>query len=331
MKTRLLLTIILSMFTLACFAEDNVVVYWLKRIGYGDNLNEPHAPYSILTKEISTYIRKIGSPKPNSFLTCMSILDENYMYERDINRVSIEDFQLKDVQRDIIAKVIARRSPIINEFDFDKKIYPEGLPKYIYRVGSVIQEDYWGMFQFCVINNLIKENDTRFESEVKNLLDYLLAPLPVGKSRSNYNEAKMERADARWASPLDMQKRLITKSIEYLNLFRKSRNEDEIDPYVDTTHLIAEYHFGKDSLYYQSDKWHEFLRKPSTEAENKRFNEISKQWQEESKKRFKENEKIMDEVTLMNAEETLKQPGLSSQEKQYLEKRIIHIKNKKYE
>jgi hypothetical protein len=319
------------MFTLACFAEDNVVVYWLKRIGNGDNLNEPHAPYSILTKEISTYIRKIGSPKPNSFLTCMSILDENYMYERDINGVSIKDFQLKDVQRDIIAKVIARRSPIINEFDFDKKIYPEGLPKYIYRVGSIIQEDYWGMFQFCVINNLIKENDTRFESEVKNLLDYLLAPLPVGKSRSNYNEAKMERADARWASPLGMQKRLITKSIEYLNLFRQSRNEDEIDPYVDTTHLIAKYHFGKNCDYYKQGKWGAFLKGPPTEKEMRRFHEISRQWRENSKKRFKENEKIMDEVTLMNAEETLKQPNLSAQEREYLERRINFIKNKKYE
>lgn len=330
MKLRLLLAIVLSMITLACLADENVVVYWLKKIGNGDNMCEPHAPYAILTKDISAYIQKIGSPNQNSFLSCMAVLDENYVYERNVNWVSIRGFKLKDVEKELIAKVLARRTPIINEYEYDKAVYPKGLPRLTYRIGSIIQEDYWGMFLFCVINNLIEENDTRFEMEVRDLLDYLCAPLPSGKSYWDYVTGKMEEADARWQSPDGMIRRLTTKSIEYLNLFRKSRGENEMDPYLNREHLITDYQFGKNCLYYQAEKWNEYLRTPPTEKEIERFNEISRQHRKERKKIEKDNEKILDEIALRNAMETLQQENISSQTREYLERWISHIKNKKY-
>lgn len=318
------------MIALPSFAEDNLIVYWLKKIGAGDNLNEPYAPFAILTKEIVEYQRKIGDPGPRSFITFMSILaagdsDRSLLAVR--NGISMK-FRMEDIPKELISKALARRTPIINEYAYDKNVYPDGMPRTTYESGGLVDKDYWGAFEDFIIQRLLFDNDMRFESEAKALLEYLFAPLP--RDRWDYDQEKMQEADARWQSPNYMKDTLKRTLISYLNLFRKQRGEEEIDPYSDNKSLIDNYSFGQDCRYYEMEKWNDFLKKPFTEEEIRKSNEIARQWREESDRRAKKYEKEYDQIFLRNAQETLQQNDLTPQEREYLEKRINHVKNKKY-
>lgn len=330
MKNKIVFIVVMLMIALPSFAEDNVVVHWIKKIGNGDNLNEPHAPFAILTKEIVEYQLKIGNPGPKSFITCMSILaagdsDRSLLAVR--NGISMK-LRMEDIPKELISKALARRTPIINEYAYDKNVYPDGMPRSTYESGGLVDKDYWGAFEFNIIQRLLSDNDMRFESEAKALLDYLFAPL--SRDRWDYDQEKMEEADARWQSPNYMKDELKRILISYLNLFRKKRGEEEIDPYSDNKSLIDNYSFGQDYHYYKMEKWNDFLKKPFTEEEMQRFYEISRQSREESARRAKKYEKEHDQIFLRNAQETLQQKDLTPQEREYLERRINHVKNKKY-
>ncbi|MEW6712730.1 MAG: hypothetical protein AB1403_23125, partial [Candidatus Riflebacteria bacterium] len=116
-----------------------------------------------------------------------------------------------------------------------------------------------------------------------------------------------------------------------LNTCRGNNGKSLFKIFTDKDRLISEYGFGKNCHYYDLENWPEYEKKPPTEEEIQKFNEINKRWHEESAKRDKENERINDETFVRNALDSLKHPDLTPQEKEYLERCINHIRNKKYE
>lgn len=99
------------------------------------------------------------------------------------------------------------------------------------------------LFKLPFWTNLIEENDTRFEMEAMELLDCLLAPLSSGKGCWDYDQDKMEEADARWSSN-DLQW-LQIPLIKYLNLFRLKKVEEIINPCESRANLIKMYVLAK--------------------------------------------------------------------------------------
>ena len=270
MKIRLLLLIVLLIQPLFCFAadEDNVIVHWLKKIGNGDNLNEPAAPFAVLTSEIIAYQKKIGPPGPRSFITFMTMLDENSLFDRSqVDYTEVKGFRFKNTPHELIARVLARRTPIINEYEHDRTVYPDNDPRTMYREGNLLNEDYWSALQRCVVQRLIRENDLRFEKEVKDIADYLLAPLPDNKTYFESFTDEIKEVDARGACPVNTPAYLFETLLMYLNLFRKTRGEAEIDPYIGIKKLIEEYKFGENCRYYEQEKWKEYFLKPYTEEQ----------------------------------------------------------------
>ena len=217
----------------------------------------------------------------------------------------------------------------MNLYNFDQKPLgrlssPPRTPRYIAFQFPEEHYDYLGVIQKLVLETLINQKDTRFESEVTELIDYLCAPIPEDLWFEH-----MYDVDARacYGNRLD----LTHISLSYLNCCRAKAGRSLFKAYSDKQRLISEYGFGKDCHYYDLKNWPEFVKRPPTEEEMRRFHEISRQWREESARRAKENERPNDETFLNNALETLNQPNLSASDREYLERCVNHIRNKKYE
>jgi hypothetical protein len=112
----------------------------------------------------------------------------------------------------------------------------------------------------------------------------------------------------------------------YINLCLRGRNAPELD----SQKRWLETKYAKDCDYYSLTNWKEYVKKPPTKEEMRRFHEISRQWREDSEKYDKEHEKQSDETFLKNVQSSLQQKDLTPKEREYLERRINYIKNKKY-
>jgi hypothetical protein len=116
---------------------------------------------------------------------------------------------------------------------------------------------------------------------------------------------------------------------KYINLCLKSRKAPKLDPHK--AWFATKY--AQKCNYYDLKNWPEFVKKPPTEEEMRRFHEISKQWREESERRWKKKSVSRDEAetAVHRLQQALEQPNISSQEREYLGRRINYIKNKKYD
>ncbi|MEW6711086.1 MAG: hypothetical protein AB1403_14760, partial [Candidatus Riflebacteria bacterium] len=229
--------------------------------------------------------------------------------------------------RELVAGILNRRLPIINTYKFAKEKLHSFVvnPKYYCSGTAHNHKDYLGVVQLAMIHFLINQNDLRFEKEACEFMDYLHAPIPDVLDRS-----KMADRDARrcYSSTPGGTRVFLPYYLErYINLCLKARNAPELNPQK----RWVETEYAKNCDYYSLENWKDCIKKPPTEEEIQKFNEISRQRREEGKKRDKENERQNDETFLKNALKTLQQPNLTPQEKEYLERCINHIRNKKYE
>jgi hypothetical protein len=317
MKNLIKLTIFFVIFgsIIPCNAQD--INPWLKKIAEGKNIDMPYIAISdfCLTtkKDYAIKLRKFLTPEQQEFINAI---------------IQQRVFSFSSIPKEVISGILNRRTPVLNLYKFNLeplgKVRPPRTPKYIAFQFPEGYYDYLGIIQKLILKALINQKDTRFESEVTALIDYLCAPIP---EKLWFEHMYDVDARACYGTRLD----IISTALAYLNFCRGNNGKSLFKLYTDKYRLISEYGFGKNCHYYDLENWPEFVKKPPTKEEMQRFHEISRQWREESAKRDKENERVNDETFLRNAMETLKQPNLSSQTREYLERCINHIKNKKYE
>ena len=253
---------------LPCSGETHLVTNWIKKIGNGESLNEPVTPYVIPTQKMGKYIARLVPPKPDSFLGCMSLIDRFFPYDYSfMGDKRRQTYNIGKVPHKVIANLLSRRKPLFNLYLADKTIYPNNLPRRLYKVGNSLAYDYLGIFQICIINLLIKCNDLRFEQEAISFLDYLAVPL----DRDLYDYNKMSEIDARWNYTTHSLKDLKVTLLKYLNLFREKRGQKKIDPYIDKKTLYSKYNFGRNCHYYDLKNWKGYEKVIPTKEDLKRL------------------------------------------------------------
>jgi hypothetical protein len=215
----------------------------------------------IFTPENMKYISTLPSPKPLDFDDFMNILSSNRNGYSNTNVIP----------QDLISKVLARRTPLFNNFSHDKRLYPDNMPRKTYIVGSLICYDYLGALQLKMLEKLISSRDLRFEKEATDFLNYLLAPL----DEDLFDMYKMAEVDARCNYTSDSFKDLKVALLRYLNIFRKKRELPEIDPYTGNKELVNTHHFMPDTGYYSSKKWQSLIKGPPTEEDLKKQDKIA--------------------------------------------------------
>lgn len=256
--------IVVVTFFLSCFpsyGEKNIGDTWLKKIGDGKNLNEPVYYDLIFTPENMEHISTLPSPKPMDFDDFMKTLSSSSSFdEKGYGNTNM-------IPQDLISKILARRTPIFNNFNHDKKLYPDNMPRKIYIAGSLICYDYLGALQIKLLKRLTGAYDLRFEKEATDFLSYLLAPL----DEELFDMYKMVEFDARCNYTSDSFKDLKVALLRYLNIFKKKRDEPEINPYISNRELINVFDFIPDTAYYSPVKWKNFIKGPPTEEDLKRL------------------------------------------------------------
>jgi hypothetical protein len=319
MKNLIKLTIFFVIFAsiTTCNAQD--VNPWLKKIAEGKNIDMPYiaiSDFCLKTKiDYAIKLRKFLTPEQQEFI---NVISQQRL------------FPFTSIPKEVISGILNRRTPVLNLYKFNLeplgKVRPPGTPKYVAFQFPEGYYDYLGIIQKLILKALINRKDTRFESEVTALIDYLCAPIP-----ENLWFEHMYDVDARacYGTRLD----LTSTALAYLNCCRGNNGKSLFKLYTDKYRLISEYGFGKNCHYYDLKNWPEFVKKPPTEEEMRRFHEISKQWREESERRWKKKSVSRDEAetAVHRLQQALEQPNISSQEREYLGRRINYIKNKKYD
>lgn len=318
MKNLIKLIILLVFFGKIAICNAQDINLWLERIAVGENINIPYiaiSDFCLKTKqEYADKLSEMRTPEQQEF----------------VNIVRLQRlFFGQIIPKNVISGILNRRTPVLNLYEFDQstlsilRCRPPRTPKYIAFQFPEEYYDFLGIIQQLVLETLISQKDTRFEGEVTALIDYLCAPIP-----EDLRFERMYDVDAR--ACYGERLNLTQTALSYLNCCREKSGRSLLTPYTAKQRLISEYGFGKNCHYYDLENWPEFVKKPPTEEEMQRFYEISRQSLEESKKYDKEHEKQSDETFLKNVQSSLQQKDLTLQEREYLEKRINHIKNKKY-
>jgi hypothetical protein len=328
-KTMLILVLTLLCFTIPSFGNQNIILYWFEKVAEGIyKVNEPIVPMPSgyqLTASQAEYLMQLNKERsPLSFAYFVAESD-SLRYQAD--NPSVRESSDTLLPRELVAAVLNRRLPIINTYKFDKeKLHGFVVnPKYYCSATAHNHEDYLGVVQLAMIHFLIIQNDLRFEKEACEFMDYIYAPIPDVLDRS-----KMADRDARlcYSSTPGGTKVFLPYYLErYINLCLRGRNAPELD----SQKRWLETKYAKDCDYYSLTNWKEYVKKPPTKEEMQRFHEISRQWREDSEKYDKEHEKQSDETFLKNVQSSLQQKDLTPKEREYLERRINYIKNKKYE
>lgn len=327
-NTMLILVLTLLCFTVPSFSNQSIVLHWFEKVAEGIyEINEPIVPMPSgyqLTDSQAEYLMQLSKERsPLSFAYFVAESD-SLRYQAD--NPFMRDGSSMLLSQELVAAVLNRRLPIINTYKFDKEKLHSFVvnPRYYCCATAHNHEDYLGVVQLAMIHFLITQNDLRFEKEACEFMDYIYAPIPEILDRS-----KMADRDARlcYSSTPGGTKVFLPYYLErYINLCLKARNAPEIDPMK----RWVETEYAKPCDYYNLENWKEYVRKPPTEEDRRKFAEMSRQHREESERRYKENEKQIDERALKNLQYSLQQTDLTPQEKEYLEKLINHIKNKKY-
>lgn len=263
------------------YSETNSAIHWIKQIGNGENVNEPIFPAISYDLKFFEYMKTFPPAKELSFLRCMRTIDPHCPY----HSVSPDTYpNIKEVPIELIAKVLSRKKPVINTFDF--KISPEHIPiqesikdsKTIYKLDCGAVYNYLAFFQMCILNMLIKANDLRFENEAGALLDYLIEPI----NWEAFNIGQLAEVDARLSYTTNSVRDLKKAILNYLNLFRKIRGEKQINPYARNKELYSIYNFGKNCDYYNSAKLEKYMKKPSRKPNWAAHNKIAEDFRNQA-------------------------------------------------
>jgi hypothetical protein len=329
-KTAMILVLAILCCNFPSFGSPNVILHWFEKVAEGVyEINEPIVPmppgFRLSDSQVE-YLRQLR--KEQTSLSFYNFLRQRDYLRKHADNPSIGSGSGMLLPRELVAAIINRRLPIINTYKIDNEEFWHSRmenPKYYCEASLNNRFDYLGVVQLTMMHYLISQNDLRFEKEACKFLDYFYTPFP-----ENLDKAKMKDRDARlcysytMGAPGSFLPHYMKK---YINLCLKSRKAPKLDPHK--AWFATKY--AQKCNYYDLKNWPEFVKKPPTEEEMRRFHEISKQWREESAKYDKLHEKSLDETFLKNAQGTLQQKDLTPQEREYLERRINYIKNKKYE
>lgn len=186
MKQLILLLIFLAL-SVHCWAseESEIIQYWLTSISNGvHDLHQPLLPFSSKLRE-SEYIKtfpQLKTAKKENFLSFLRVSEPvEECWSRVFGNFNAVDrgffFDSKIISREVISKILARRIPIINTFEYDKTKYSGANPKYICQASAGGSWDYLGLFQFRLVSILIVSSDLRFSAEAEELLNYVKSPI----------------------------------------------------------------------------------------------------------------------------------------------------------
>lgn len=329
-KKRIITVLVLTLFccTFPSFSAQDVILYWFEKVAEGIyEINEPILPLPSglrLTDSQAEYLSQLK--KERSPLSFYNFVRERGSLRHQVDNPCIRHGSGVLLPRKLVTAVINRRLPIINTYKFDKeKLHSRVVnPKYYCHATLHNHIDYLGAVQLAMIHFLINQNDLRFEKEACEFMDYFYSDIP-----ETLDTRKMADRDARLCysyTPGGTASFLPHYVRMYINLCLKGRNAPELDP----EKRWVETEYAKKCDYYSLENWKEYVRKPPTKEENLKFKEIARQSREEIERYHKENEEKLDEIALKNLQYSLQQNDLTPQEREYLEKRINHIKNKKY-
>ncbi len=187
MRTFIIFLLCLFTYIDPCFAqtENDVITYWLSKIADGVyDLHQPMFPPS--KNSNSEYVKSFPqletAPKEHflSFVretrfadNCWELADGARIPES--RRIH---YDTKIVDIDIVSKILSRKTPIINTFEYDKEQYRGRDPKYICHAyqGVAGSFDYLGLVQMRLVIMLLTSGDYRFCREAEDLRNYIETP-----------------------------------------------------------------------------------------------------------------------------------------------------------
>lgn len=239
----ILFTIFLfSIFPAFANSFSTITIHWLDAIGTGKNINEPIFGNWVYSPTEGYYISKLrlsNKLSEKSFTRFLKETEfiESYWYtaigvesDEDISMLLAQHppvIDTKKLPKDIIAKVLNRRTPLLNNFVFDKTKFENDNfdPKYFCMANSNSRLSYIDVVWKRLIIMMCLSKDMRFEKEINGLLSYLMTPMPYNSDL--WSEENRERY-AKLTCGGNLA-RIPNICIGYLNLFRDQRGESRLN------------------------------------------------------------------------------------------------------
>lgn len=251
-----ILTFAIFMFMLSqAQANDfvDITLYWLKAVGNDENINEPIFGDRVYSTEEGRYISELCSSHRFSANSFTRFLKETEFVEEywpiAIGVGSDEDASMllqqhppvidtKKLPKDVIAKILTRRTPLLNNFVFDKTKFDNNIfdPKYFAFASSKGPISYLDFIWQRLLIMMCLSKDMRFEEEVNSLISYLATPNP---STNIWDETdKQLHARLTCGGGISYVKSIC---IGYLNLFRIQRDKPRLHPGDESTWVDFEW------------------------------------------------------------------------------------------
>jgi len=240
----LLFAVAICVLTLQQVQADSfvdVTLHWLKAVGDNENINEPLFGDWVYSTEEGRYIAELCSSHKFSENSFTRFLKETKFVEEywqiAIGVGSDEEISMlleqhppvidtKKLPKNLIAKVLARRTPLLNNFVFDKTKFENNIfdPKYFGFASSKGPISYLDFVWQRLIIMMCLSQDMRFEEEVNNLISYLAIP---NSNISMWNDNDRElHAKLTCGGGISRVRNIC---IGYLNLFRKQRGKPRLN------------------------------------------------------------------------------------------------------
>lgn len=163
-------------------SAEETIAFWLKKVGSGlRDLQQPFFPSPEVSPAYVYSFPEMRLSEKENFAAFLSATDNTmrfwFVASGDSTPVNCPlPFDSRGLNRDVIAAVLNRRTPLINSFDFDKTKYNGDNPRYICRSTLGSSYDYLGYIQIRLIIILFVSNDFRFKNEAEGLLSYIRKP-----------------------------------------------------------------------------------------------------------------------------------------------------------
>ncbi|KAF1079497.1 MAG: hypothetical protein GQF41_4055 [Candidatus Rifleibacterium amylolyticum] len=236
-------------------ADDfvDITLHWLQAVGNNENISEPIFGDRVYSAEEGRYIAKLCSSHRFSENSFTSFLKETEFVEKywhiAIGVESDEDTSMllkqhppvidtKKLPKDLIAKVIARRTPLLNNFVFDKTKFENDIfdPKYFGFASSKGPISYLDFVWQRLIIMMCLSKDMRFEEDINNLISYLVTPNPNAKMWLEKDKELHARLTC--GGGISRVKNIC---IGYLNLFRKQQGKPRLNTGDESTWVDFEW------------------------------------------------------------------------------------------
>lgn len=218
---------------------SDITSYWLKTVSKGGNISEPIFGDLAYSTEEGRYISELCSShrfSENSFTRFLKETEfvEQYWYiaigvkSDEESSMLLEQhppvIDTKKLPNDLIAKILGRRTPLLNNFVFDKTKFENSSfdPKFFCKANSKGCLSYLDVVWVRLLIMMCLSKDMRFEKEVNDLMSYIMSPMTPNidlwseNSREHY--AKLTCGGGNLARTPNI-------CIGYLNLFRKQRGK----------------------------------------------------------------------------------------------------------